>query len=88
VRTFSGQGVGGSSDAVIRTLWRKNSAFFEIYGVSARTRGLNQCGYFGDKEGGGVNFSRFCADVFYGQHLIAYSFGIFCLFEICFVLKL
>jgi len=49
----------------------KNTEFFEIYGVSAwtRGRGLNQCGHFSDK-GEGVNFSRFCADVFYGRPLI------------------
>jgi len=35
----------------------KNFGFFEIYGVSTRTR----------EEG--VNFSRFCADVFYGRPL-------------------
>jgi len=29
--------------------------------------GLSQCGHFEDK--GGVNFSRFCADVFYGRAL-------------------
>jgi len=28
---------------------------------------LSQCGHFSDK--GGVNFSRFCADVFYGRPL-------------------
>jgi len=35
---------------------------FEIYGVSARTKGeggLSQC----EQGGSGVNFSRFCADV-------------------------
>jgi len=31
----------------------KSFGFYEIYGVSARTKGK------------GVNFSRFCADVFY-----------------------
>jgi len=50
----------------------KNSAFFEIYDVSVRTSGgggrLNQCGHFMDKE---VNFSRFCADVFYVRSLTA-----------------
>jgi len=35
----------------------KNIKFFEIYGVPARTK----------EEG--VNFSRFCADVFYGRPL-------------------
>jgi len=31
--------------------------------------GLSQCGHFADK-GGGINFLRFCADVFYGRPLI------------------
>jgi len=34
----------------------KNFEFFEIYGVSARTRGEE-----------GVDFSRFCADAFHGR---------------------
>jgi len=42
--------------------------FFEIYGVSARTRGLSQCGHIADK-GRGVSFSRFYADVFHGRSL-------------------
>jgi len=49
----------------------KNFKFFEIYGVPAQTGergGLSQYGNFSDK-GKGVNFSRFCADVFYGQPL-------------------
>jgi len=57
---------GDSSDADVRTFWRKNFGFFEIYGVSARTRGeggLSQCGHFTDKGG------QFCADVFYGRPL-------------------
>jgi len=48
---------------------------FEINGLSALTRGegFSQSGHFVDK-GGGVNFSRFCADVFYGrpQRLLEY----------------
>jgi len=28
-----------------------NFGFFEIYGASARTRELSQCGHFSDKEG-------------------------------------
>jgi len=52
----------------------KNIEFFKIYSVSARIkgegRGLSQCGHFSDKGGkwGGINFSRFCADVLYGPH--------------------
>jgi len=54
-------------------LAKKNFGFFEIYGVSVRTRGeggLSQCGHFSNKGGGEVNFSRFCADVFYGRPLM------------------
>jgi len=48
----------------------KNFGFFEIYGVSARTRkeGLSQCGHFSN-NGEGVNFSRFCTDFFNGLPL-------------------
>jgi len=49
-------------------LMQKNIGFFEIYGVSARTRGLIQCGYFSDK-GGRVNLSRFCAEILYERPL-------------------
>jgi len=41
LRTFCGQGVGGSSDADIRifgAIGAKNFGFFEINGVSERTR--------------------------------------------------
>jgi len=33
-------------------------------------KGLSQCGHLADKGGGEVNFSRYCADVFYGRLLI------------------
>jgi len=58
------RGEGGSSDADVHTFWCKNL----IYGVSARTRekGVEQC----EQGAKGVNFSRFCADVFYGRPLI------------------
>jgi len=39
VRTFFGQGGGGSSDANTALFGAKNFGFFEIYDVSARTRG-------------------------------------------------
>jgi len=48
----------------------RKQRFFEVNGVSARTRRLGvepvqtYCG-----QGGGVSFSRFCADVLYGRHL-------------------
>jgi len=52
----------------------KNFGFFEIYGVSVRTKGVRtycrQCRHFADKGEREVNFSRVCADVFYGQPLV------------------
>jgi len=46
----------------------KNIGFFEIYGMSARAREVEPVQtFFG--QGGGVNFSRFCADVLYGRPL-------------------
>jgi len=58
VQTFCGQ--WGSSDADVFTPWCKKKFMVCPHGQ----RGLSQYGYFSDK-GGGVNFSRFCADVFY-----------------------
>jgi len=61
-----------SSDADVRTFCCKNFGFFEIYGVSVRTRRvgrLSQCERFSDKREG-VNFLRFCADVLYGWPFI------------------
>jgi len=53
----------------------KNLRFFVIYDVFGRIRkkdGLrSQCGHFSDKRKG-VNFSRFCADVFYGRFLTVF----------------
>jgi len=48
-----------------------NLGFFEIYDVSAQTRGegVKPVRSFFGQGGGGVNFSRFCADVFYGRSL-------------------
>jgi len=43
----------------------KNFGFFEIYNVCAWTRGVEPVRTFCG-QGGGVNFSQFCADVFYG----------------------
>jgi len=46
----------------------KNFGFFDIYDVSAQTRGeevLSQCG-----QGERVSFSRFCAGVFFGRPFI------------------
>jgi len=50
----------------------KYYGFFEIYNVSARTRGGGRVEpvrtFFGQR--GGINFSRFCANVFYGRPLM------------------
>jgi len=60
------QSGGGSSADILRTrrvLQRR---------ASVRTkggRGWSQYGHFADK-GRGINFSRFCLDVFYGRPLI------------------
>jgi len=57
---------GCSSDADVRTFWSKKLRFFfEIYGVSARTRE----GWANSDKREGINLSRFCADVFYEQPL-------------------
>jgi len=44
----------------------KNFGYFEIYGVSARTRGAEPVRIFGGQVG---QFMRFCTDVIYGQPL-------------------
>jgi len=54
----------------MRTSILFGAKIFEIYSVSARTRGrmeLSQCGHFQTRRR--VNFSPFYADVFYGQPL-------------------
>jgi len=58
VQTFCGQGKRkGSSDAYVHIFWCKDlRIFLKLRCVST------------DKEEG-VNFSRFCADVFYGGSL-------------------
>jgi len=61
---------GGSSDADVRTFWCKKPRIFR-----------NLWCVFTDKERGvesmrtveGVNFSRFCADAFYGRPLIGWN---------------
>jgi len=55
----------------------KSCRFFEIYVVSAQTRGeeLSQCEHFADREKGWVNFLRFCADILYGRPLISLFFN-------------
>jgi len=51
--------------------------FFEIYVVSSRTRGSLSIANILRTRGEGVNFSRFCADVFYGRPLtlLEYQYG-------------
>jgi len=76
VRTFYRQGEGGSLDAVIRSFWCKKYGFFENNSVFAlRTDKvgvrMSQCGHFADKRVW-VNFSQFCADIFYGRPLSPY----------------
>jgi len=66
---FADKEEGGSSDVDVRTFWCKNLEFFEIYGVSARTRGCWASADILRTRGRGVNFSRFCADVFYRRPL-------------------
>jgi len=75
VRTFFGQGGGSASDVVVRTFWCKNLGFFEIYGVSARTRGQVDKPVLTFRGQGGVNFLRFCVDVCYGRPLTSMIFG-------------
>jgi len=48
----------------------QKSRFFEICGVSARTRRVEPVWTF---CGQGGQFSRFCADVLYGRPLIGFS---------------
>jgi len=68
---FSDKVGGGSSEVDSALFGAKNFKFFEIYGVSARTTvggGVEPVRtFFG--QGGGVNYSRFCVDVFYGRSL-------------------
>jgi len=46
----------------------KNFGFFDIYGVSARTRGLSHSGHFADK-GLGKSIFAICATSFKDGHL-------------------
>jgi len=50
----------------------KNCEFFKIYGVSARTRGLHQCGHFADR---GVSFFSifFCGRLLWSAPNTHYS---------------
>jgi len=71
VQTFFGKRVS-SSDVDVRTfLCKKHRIFLNLQclGTDKEKGELSQCGHFADK-GGGVNFSRFCADIVYGRPLI------------------
>jgi len=60
---------GGSSNVEVRTFLRKKTRILRNLSTlcphGQEGRGLSLCGHFSDKEGG-INFSRFCADVLYG----------------------
>jgi len=58
-RTFYGQ-EWVTSDMDVRTVWCKKLVFFEIYGVSARTRGKGGCWASADNGGGGQFFAIMC----------------------------
>jgi len=51
----------------------KKFGFFEVYGCSHGQGRFNQCEHFPDKEEK-LSFSRFCADVFFGQPLKCIAF--------------
>jgi len=57
----------------------KNFGFFEIYGVTARKRGVEPLQTFIREGEIGVIFSLFCGDVFDGWPLIVFIFCIECL---------
>jgi len=68
-RQFADKGKS-SSDADVCTFWCKKLWIFQnLWWVRTEKEGVGwamQCGHFSDKRGG-INFSRFCADVFYGR---------------------
>jgi len=69
------RGREGSSDVDLRTFWRKKHLVFRnLWSVPTDKKGggLDQYGHFADKEGG-INFSRFFADVFYGRPLMFFA---------------
>jgi len=59
----------------------KNFGFFEIYGVSVRTRGrgLSQCGHFTEKGGVGSNFRGFVRTSFMDGCLAVCALFVSCL---------
>jgi len=54
----------------IRTFGAKKFGFFEIYGVFARTSGVEPVRTFYGQGEERITFSPFCVDVFYGRSLI------------------
>jgi len=75
VWTFADKGVGGSSDADVHTFWRKNNnnnnlRKFIMYphGQGGR-RGWASSDILRTRRKG-INLSRFCANVYYGQPLM------------------
>jgi len=67
---FSEKGGGGFCKCGRpQCLVQKNFGFFEFFGVSARTRVEGGWASADILRTKGVNFSRFCADVFYGRTL-------------------
>jgi len=87
VRTFFGQEVEGSSNADVRIFWCKKHAIFQILWCVRTDKGVEPVRIFCG-QGGGVTFSRFCANVFYGRPLTVKKFfekkKMFWLFEILF----
>jgi len=59
---------GGSSDADVRTFWCKKFGIFRNLWCVRTDKGVEPVRTF-CRQGGGVNFLRFCADVFYGRPL-------------------
>jgi len=59
------------TSALLQKIYAKSFGFFEICDVSARTRGkgVKPVQTFCGQPGRGINFSQFCADVFYGRPL-------------------
>jgi len=72
VRIFCEQGGGVLQMRTSAFFGAKNFGYFEIYCVSALTMGverLSQSEHFSEKVWKKVNFSRFCADIFYAGSL-------------------
>jgi len=73
VRGQGGRGLSSAdilrTDMDVRSFWCKKTSDLSKFMVCPHEQGgLKQCGHFADKREG-VNFSRFCADVFYRRPL-------------------